>query len=53
MSKMSVFTQKEWEDHKDDPVEREEVMKSIDQILFTDDIDPSFKLLQVPILSCF
>ena len=41
--------QKDWEDHKDDPVEREEVMKSIDKILFSGDIDPSFKLLQVRI----
>ena len=42
-----VVLQKDWEDHKDDPEEREQVMKGIDKILFTGDIDPSFKLLQV------
>ena len=39
--------QKDWEDHKDDPKEREEVMQGIDEVLFSGDIDPSFKLLQV------
>lgn len=46
LDEKNISTKKDWEDHKDDPVEREEVMKSIDEILFSGDIDPSFKLLQ-------
>ena len=39
--------QKDWEEHKDDPVERAEVMKGIDGSLFNGGIDPSLRLLQV------
>eukprot|EP00116_Pleurobrachia_bachei_P010344 sb/3470606/ len=46
LNEKHISTKKDWEDHKDDPAERDEVMKGIAGHLFTAENDPNLKLLE-------